>query len=356
METEKKGKKRGSLEAVMRAHGANPEKLYAALGLPLPKSRVDFSTNVSVVPWTPPALDWPSLVSHYPDDECLELRRLVTEREGVSIENVLFTNGSNEALYLLASQLAGKRAAVLQPAYSEYARALRSYGVETAELFSLAGAGDFDAVFLSNPCNPTGGYIPDLPQRARENPQTLFIIDEAYSDFLLWDERPGWQERPQRGKFLSNVVLLRSLTKFYPLSGARIGYVIAPEEWIERLKARQPTWSVNAPAQALALAFLRDEDFARRSLAFYREETPRFMSLIEEAGFPVRPSRVHFFLIQVEDDEGVIRGLLRRGLAVRHTRNFRGLDGQFIRVATRTPEENQWLTRALRELREKGIS
>ncbi|MBQ9564145.1 MAG: pyridoxal phosphate-dependent class II aminotransferase [Synergistaceae bacterium] len=338
-----------SFDSLLRAHGANPEKLYAALGLPLPKSVTDFSTNASVVPWMPPALDWPALVSRYPDDECLELRRLVAEREGVSIHSVLFTNGSNEALYLLASYLSGRRAAVLQPAYSEYARALGSYGVETADLFSLADAGDFDAVFLSNPCNPTGAYIPNLPQRAREIPQTLFIVDEAYSDFLLWDERPRWQGLP-------NVILLRSLTKFYHLSGARIGYVIAPEDWIERLKARQPTWSVNAPAQALALAFLRDEDFARRSLAFYREETPRFVSRIEEAGFPVRPSRVHFFLIQVEDDESVLRGLLRRGLVARHTRNFRGLDGHALRVATRTPEGNQRLIDALRELREEGMS
>jgi len=107
-------------------HGANPEKLYAAMGLPMPEDVIDFSTNASVFPWTLPPLDFQGLFSRYPDGECLELRRLVAGREGLPVENILFTNGSNEALYLLASYLTEKRAAILQPAYPEYARALAS--------------------------------------------------------------------------------------------------------------------------------------------------------------------------------------------------------------------------------------
>ena len=56
---------------------------------------------------------------------------------------------------------------------------------------------------------------------------------------------------------------------------------------------------------------------------------------------------MHFFLIEVDDDERVIRALLERGLVVRHTRNFPGLDGSCIRVATRMPDENALLVRAL---------
>ena len=118
------------MNAKIPLHGANPEKLYAAMGIPMPECVIDFSTNASVLPWSMPPLDFQCLVSHYPDSECLELRRLIAGREGLSAENILFTNGSNEALYLLASCLAKKRAAILQPAYPEYARALAAYGVE----------------------------------------------------------------------------------------------------------------------------------------------------------------------------------------------------------------------------------
>ncbi|MBR1672327.1 MAG: aminotransferase class I/II-fold pyridoxal phosphate-dependent enzyme, partial [Fretibacterium sp.] len=183
----------------MPLHGANPEKLYAILGIPMPERVIDFSTNASVLPWTLPSLDLQGLVSRYPDAECLELRQLVAGREGLSAGNVLFTNGSNEALYLLASCLTGKRAAILQPDYSEYARALNSLGPGAINIFDLADAGDFDAVFLSNPCNPTGACIPqgELLARMRRAAGTLFIIDEAYIDFLLEGEPPRWGDGPR---------------------------------------------------------------------------------------------------------------------------------------------------------------
>ena len=335
----------------MTLHGANPEKLYAALGIPMPERVIDFSTNASVLPWTLPPLDLQPLVSRYPDSDCLELCRLIAEREGVPVENIIFTNGSNEALYLLASCLMEKRAAVLQPNYPEYARALAAYRVETADIFDLADAGNFNAVFLSTPCNPTGAYIrqEELQELAVRTPATLFVVDEAYIDFLIEADRPLWRELPD------NLIILRSLTKFYHLSGVRIGYVLAPEAWAERLRARQPSWSVNAVAQTLALAFLQDGDFAQKSRDFYRRQTPRFMETLREAGLNVRPSSVHFFLIETDNDERVLRRLMERGLVVRHTQNFPGLDGRYIRVATRLPEENDRLAEALRILREEGF-
>nr|MCR4818036.1 aminotransferase class I/II-fold pyridoxal phosphate-dependent enzyme [Fretibacterium sp.] len=201
------------------------------------------------------------------------------------------------------------------------------------------------------PCNPTGKYVPQRELRVLTEgaPDTLFIVDEAYIDFLLEEERPVWGDLPE------NLIVLRSLTKFYHLSGARIGYVLAPEAWTERLKARHPSWSVNAVAQALALDFLRGGGFAQRSRDFYRRETPRFRRALEDAGVSVRPSSVHFFLIDAADDEFLIRRLMERGLVVRHTRNFPGLDGRCIRAATRLPEENDRLAEALRILREEGV-
>ena len=137
------------------------------------------------------------------------------------------------------------------------------------------------------------------------------------------------------------------MTKLHHLCGARIGYVLASPEWIARLKRRQPTWSVNAIAQRAALSLMQDTSYAAKTRAFYAAETPRFMEFVARSGFRVRPSRVHFFLIEVDDDTRVVRELLKRGLAVRHTRTFPGLDGRCIRVATRLPGENDLLAQAL---------
>ena len=128
-----------------------------------------------------------------------------------------------------------------------------------------------------------------------------------------------------------------------------------------------------------------DEAFARGSRDFYRREAPRFVRALRDAGLNVRPglrgltrplrrsrpaqrhepvgscklavwpSSVHFFLIETADDERVLRGLMERGLVARHTRNFPGLDGRYIRVATRLPGENDRLAEALRILREEGV-
>jgi threonine-phosphate decarboxylase len=131
------------------------------------------------------------------------------------------------------------------------------------------------------------------------------------------------------------------------LCGPRLGYVLACGERIRQLKSRQPTWSVNALAQAAGAVFMKDEAFVRRTRAFYASETPRFMASLRASGFVVRPTNTNFFLVEVADDLKLMLSLLERGVVVRHTRNFPGLDGRYIRVATRLPEENDFFVRAM---------
>lgn len=333
----------------LRAHGANPEKLYAAMGVEMPDEVYDFSTNASVVDW-----EWnlkislPDILSRYPDDESSELRSLIACREGCKPGNVLVTNGSNEAIYILASLTSCGLNRIVQPVYGEYLTALRAWCAETENIRSLNGIdGSERAVWLCNPCNPTGSWIPDreLASAIERHPKTLFIVDEAYIDFLN-TEREGLPAH----KF-ANLVVLRSLTKIYHLCGARIGYAVADDRLITAIKERQPTWSVNGVAQAAALAFLKDADFLKRSKSFYAAETPRFIENIRRTGFKVRPTSVNFFLIETDNDTTLIKFLLKKGIAVRHTRNFPGLDGRCIRVATRLPQENDTLVAALKEFK-----
>ena len=319
-------------------HGANPEKLYAAFNVKMPERIIDFSTNTNILSWPEISINVKELASSYPDYECAKLVKIIAERENISQSRILFTNGINEAIFLLARLFEGQNTGILQPCYSEYLRAFR----EVQGVFTIEGASRFDNFILVNPNNPTGNYINNLSEIIARYPETRFIIDEAYIDFLI-----NINASPERLCGFENVIILRSLTKIFHLSGVRIGYVIANESIINSLRNLQPTWSVNAVAQELALYFLNDTGFYERTRAFYTKEVPVFMQSLREAGIDVMNSSVHYFLVKVHDDYELIKYLLRHGLVVRHTRNFAGLEGKYIRVAARHSHENKLLLEAL---------
>lgn len=318
-------------------HGANPENLYNAFNIPMPERVIDFSTNTNILSWPEISINIAELASRYPDPECTRLRKVIASRENISSSRILFTNGTNQAIFLL-SRLFMENVAILQPCYSEYSRAFP----DAKDIFTLDEAGKYRAVIICNPNNPTGKYIADLSRTIELYPDTVFIVDEAYIDFLI-------TAKPERLCDYGNVIILRSLTKIFHLSGARIGCVIASEAVISALKKFMPSWSVNAIAQELAYIFLNDSEFLNMSREFYRENAPKFMQDLRCAGLDVMNSDVHYFLVRVDDDIETIRHLLREGLVVRHTRNFVGLDGRYIRVAARRPEENMKLVEILKQ-------
>lgn len=318
-------------------HGANPDNLYHAFGIPMPEKILDFSTNTNIISWPEVNINLERLASQYPDPECRRLREFISMRENVSPDKILFTNGINEAIFLLGKIFTGSTA-ILQPCYPEYSRAF----VNLQDVFDLHEAGRFRQVILANPNNPTGSYIANLSDMIKTFPDTTFIIDEAYVNFLL-----HYEKRERLYEF-GNVIILRSLTKIFHLSGVRAGYVVADENIISAMKNLQPTWSVNAIAQKLALKFLQDDNFYATTINFYRKNTPEFMNALRGAGFDVMESAVHYFLVRVNDDIELIKYLMRSGIVARHTRNFAGLDGKYIRVATRRSDENEFFVSVIK--------
>ena len=317
-------------------HGANPENLYRAFNITIPQKIIDFSTNTNILTWSGFEIDIENLASNYPDSDCKKLRKLISEREKISPERILFTNGINEAIFLLANLKMSEETAIFQPCYSEYSRAFRN----AENIFNLEEAGNFKNFIITNPNNPNGIYTKNLSLILKKFPETFFIIDEAYIDFLIHDE-------PERLCDFKNAIILRSLTKIFHLSGVRIGYVIADEKIIEALKNLQPTWSVNAVAQELAWNFLNDKTFYDETKNFYKKHTPEFIEKLRHAGFEIENSSVHYFLLKADCDFDLIKNLLKFGIVVRHTRNFPGLDGKYIRIATRFSDENDFLIQTL---------
>jgi threonine-phosphate decarboxylase len=332
-----------------RAHGANPEKLYAQFGIKMPDNFLDFSTNTNVLQPSPDiGIDFYSLISEYPDDESRELVGIISKNNNVDAHNVLVTNGSNEAIYILVYMY--KKVAIYQPTYGEYGSACAAYAKHAYNIFSIEQIQQgTELLIICNPNNPTGKYLSAEKVEEMADECALkgidLLIDEAYIDFVL-PEHNAIDISAHK-----NIYILRSMTKIYNLAGIRLGYVLADKDKIIEIKKRQPTWSVNAVAQKLGACFLRDDGFLNETKDYYKAETARLKDAIASMGYKVMPSDTHYFLMETDDDEALIRYMLNQGIVLRHTRNFAGLDGRYVRICTREREANDRLVAALGSIR-----
>lgn len=346
-------------------HGGRPEPLLRRFGYADDREVLDFSANLN--PLGPPAWLVDRLaagmvnVEVYPDPDYSRARQAIAKAEGIAPEQVCLTNGGAEAIYLAAALHADKRATVVQPTFAEYGRACRHYGVEIRECFldpdtfrfdeaqALEAMRGSDVVFVCRPNNPTGTLVPrELIMRLLAAGGATLIVDEAFVDFLPREERLT----PLLARH-DNLLLLRSLTKLYTIPGLRLGYLMGSPENVARVVQRQMPWSVNGPAAELVEPLLADSEFVRRTHAWLAEELPRLSQGIAALGYRVVPSCANFLLFQAdrsaEATETLLAHLLRAGVLARHTVNFPGLDGAWLRVAVRERADNERLLAALAE-------
>ncbi len=332
-----------------RVHGANPNKLYKQFNIEMPEDVIDFSDNANAIKQeTVLNIKYENYFDEYPDDEVFKLKEFISKKESLSINNILFTNGTNEAIYIIASYYQNKTVAILHPTYSEYELALIAFGVNVSYVYDLNEVNETHAALIvCNPNNPTGRYydyetLDKVINRLKKINVDL-IIDEAYVDFMNVKHKTLDVINNQ------NIYILRSLTKFYHLSGLRIGYLLSHQANINKIKRRQPTWSVNSIAQIVAYEYLNDVSFIKKTKLFYEKERNRIFNELKLLNFEVLDSKVNFFVMKVDDDESLIKYLLTKGIVVRHTRNFPKLLGKYIRITIKSVEENNYLIKSLKE-------
>ncbi|MFH1485506.1 MAG: histidinol-phosphate transaminase [Chloroflexota bacterium] len=321
----------------------------------------DFSANVNPLGASPRVkeallnLD----MSSYPDPQNWELREALADATGVGVEQIVPGNGSTELIYLLAhSRLkVGDTVVILAPTFGEYEAACELWGARVVPIVAeeekefgwdmAVACREVERlgpklVFLCNPNNPTGVYLEERAVEALAEAVGggLLAVDEAYISFVsgAWDAT----QLLTRG----NVVLLRSMTKDYALTGLRLGYALCPEEIAQQICLYQPTWSVNAAAQAAGIASLSDQEHllhGRRCV----EEGRRFLEEeLRSLGLRVLSSTANFMLVGVGDATSVRFRLLSKGVCVRDCSSF-GLP-HYVRIAVRTVGECQRLVSALR--------
>ncbi len=332
--------------------GARPDQLQAGV--------IDFSASIN--PYAPPpglrrALAAADLRS-YPDPFAGSLATQLASTHNLRPGHLLVGNGASELIFLIARALLGpgSRTVVVGPAFGEYAYASALTGAEVvtylapepagfvpelAELTRLLNRTRPALVWAANPANPTGIYLPEGPFKATLDAfEGVLVIDEAFRSFV---------SGPWPSEALLNtgrVILLRSLTKDFGLAGLRLGYLLGPPEIVDRVRAHQPPWSVNALAQAAGEFILTRTDFidaCRSRLTRRRQELRR---ALERLGLRVSDSAANFLLVRTGAATACTEFLLERhGILVRDCTSF-GLP-DYIRVAVRRRPENRRLVAAL---------
>ncbi len=344
-------------------HGGNLRKLALEAGRS-PEDLLDFSANIN--PLGPP--DWlrPLISSHlsslvhYPDPDSSSLRASISNHYTVKEEEVLVGNGSTEIIHLLPRALPIDGALLPVPSYSDYINAVELAGkvvekisLKEEEAFQLdlslldekISAGQL--VFIGQPNNPTGLLFdpPALRTLASKHPSTFFVVDEAFFDFVEEAESLIYN-RP------SNVIVLRSFTKFYAIPGLRLGFVVADPSVIQKIRKIMPLWSVNGLAQAVGEHALQDHPYAMRSRAFVRQQREFLLNEMQSIpGLTVFSGQANFLLVRLDrqdvDGPALARQMLSSGIAIRVCDNFEGLDRRFFRIAVRSEDENRKLLHAL---------
>jgi threonine-phosphate decarboxylase len=350
------------------SHGGNHREAAKRYGLS-PEEILDFSANIN--PWTN-SLGIGKIVRanlngiyHYPDPQCAELIKQISQYFGIDRENILAGNGSTELMYLAARALLPRRALIFAPTFFEYERALKACGGEPKFLFLKESQGfsvsiqeiirateDVEAVFICNPNNPTGTFFPkdELLELVKitEERKIFLILDESYLDF----KHPG-QSLVREAQEAHHLLALRSFTKFFALAGLRLGYGVGGRSVIKKMAHFKEPWTVNCLAQVVGAYLLRNEQKIEKIREAVNKETEfLFDELSQVAGLKPYPSEANFILVRIETELSSLKlqeDLAQKGILIRDCSNFAGLNDKFFRVAVRKREENLRLIKTLRE-------
>ncbi|MCB2264427.1 MAG: histidinol-phosphate transaminase [Candidatus Thiosymbion ectosymbiont of Robbea hypermnestra] len=298
-------------------------------------------------------------LGRYPDSGGFALRRVLAEHHGVEPAAITLGNGSNDVLDLVARTFLhpGVESVFSEHAFAVYPISTQAVGA-TARIAPAHDYGhDLDAmaalvnartrvVWIANPNNPTGTWLPAEPLRAflAALPETcLAVVDEAYLEYV---HRPDYPDTSRWLDRFPNLMVTRTFSKVHGLAALRIGYGISDPRLAELLnRVRQP-FNVNTPAQWAAVAALDDADHVRESVALNDAGLARFAAGFEGLGLGYIPSVANFITVDLGRPAGPLdQDLLRAGYIARTLANY-GLPNH-LRVTVGLEAENARFLAAL---------
>jgi histidinol-phosphate/aromatic aminotransferase/cobyric acid decarboxylase-like protein len=325
--------------------------------------------------WFPPSpsvtaalkdhLEW--LLRTSPPTACEGLIDTIAKARGVQSNQILPGAGSSDLIFRalphwLSSQ---SHALILDPTYGEYAHALEQVIGATVDRLPLARQNKYDVdldrlqtalkdgydlVVLVNPNSPTGRHIPrrTLETILQSVPsQTRVWVDETYVDYVGGDE--SLERFAARSE---NVIVCKSMSKVYALSGARAAYLCAGAHQLESLRAITPPWVVSLPAQLGAIRALQDPAYYATRYAETHRYRERLAQQLGSLGWEIIPGKANFLLCHLPETgpsaEELVERCRRHGLFLRNAmRMGSNLGSRAIRVAVKDEGTNDRMVRII---------
>jgi histidinol-phosphate aminotransferase len=301
----------------------------------------------------------------YPDGSARELRMAIAAAFGLNPDRIVCGAGSDDILFLMAHGFIGhgEEGIHSEHGFAVYPIAIRAAGGVPVVAPETDLTTDVDAilarvtartrvVYIANPNNPTGTYLPfDEVRRLHAGlpPDVILVIDAAYAEYV---RRNDYESGIELAATADNVVMTRTFSKVHGLAGLRLGWCYAPAHIVDALNRIRGPFNVSTPAMAAGIASLGDRGHIERAVAHNEVWLPKVTAAIETLGLTVTPSVGNFVLIHFPDEPGRRAAeadafLYARGLVLRRIEAY-GLPNA-LRMTIGTAEANEAVLAALAE-------
>jgi threonine-phosphate decarboxylase len=354
-------------------HGGQLRQIADRFGIPA-EGLLDFSANINpegppgaVIPTLRESLNDSSILTSYPDIDESVLKSAIAHYTKVNLENIAVANGFVSLLDAALNVFPIRRCLLPVPAFVEYRRTLARARVEVSTLAVTPESGflydmdamlhgDHDAVLLANPQNPSGVLCNRenlLEFAAKALEQKIYILlDEAFIDFCSEASLTGEIER------LPNLIVFRSVTKFFGMPGLRVSYAISNAQTVQNLENALAPWSITSLASLAACTALADEEYANRTRTLNQERRELLKNELELLRLSTASSAANFLLFRLPLPASAVslweRMILDHQIVLRHCANYEFLPDGYFRAAVRNMEDNARLVTALREILTDG--
>ncbi len=304
-------------------------------------------------------------LASYPDGTATALREAIARKYGLDSDRIVCGAGSDELLSLLAHVYLGPGDEGIYPEHGflVYPIAIRAAGGTPVVAAERNRTVDVDAilakvtektkiVYLANPANPTGTYIPfEEVKRLHAGlpPYVLLVLDAAYAEYVRRNDYAAGIELVAMSE---NVVMTRTFSKVYGLANLRIGWMLAPEAVVDAVNRIRGPFNVSGPALAAGIAAIEDEEHTTRAVAHNAQWLDWLTERLTALGLNVTPSVGNFILIHFPDVSGRTAAeadefLSSRGLILRRVASY-GFPNA-LRLSIGSEEANRLVEQSLRE-------
>ena len=300
-------------------------------------------------------------VNRYPDPQQRTLKSLLSTIKGVTQQNILLGNGSDEVLDLIYRTFCEPNQdniITLPPTYGMYSVLAN---INAIEIKSVQLDADFQPkvedildvansnsklLFLCSPNNPTGNsFEVKSIERLIDEFKGIVVIDEAYIDF---SNKESWTSRLNE---FSNLIITQTLSKAYGMAGIRLGICYASEEIISVLNRIKPPYNVNILTQQKAISQLEQQGLTQNQVTNILKERDLLITKLESVDYisKIYPSDANFVLVEVDDANKRYDQLIDKGIVIRNRTTQPGCEN-CLRFTIGTPKENRTLIDTLKSI------